>query len=233
MSLDELLGVQKETEIAPSEETHKEPTKSEEELKKEEQLTNINKAIAEANEKLRKTRQALKKPEVDDEEEIPRIDMNDPSAKAWDKHINERVNPLNTENEKEKEEIRNYALSQFLDDKPELAKDPEKMGKLMETYAVLKEGKISEKTVEGVLTYLEKAYAAEYSTDILTRQRRIARAQADAIYSDPAVSRGATSYSSERQTMPTYDSEAQAILAKWGMTPQEHAELVKKQKAEK
>lgn len=233
--LETLLAEEKETPApaleAPEKEEVKE-TKSPEELKKEEHLANINKAIAEANEQLRLKRKQVKNPTLEEEEELPKIDMNDPSAKAWDRRIKDSVTPLNAENEKEKDEVRNYALSQFLSDKPALAKNGEMLKKVMETYNILKEGKISEKTVEGVLTMLDKAYVAENHETILGQQRRerIARAQADAIFSDPAVSRGATAYSSERESSPVYNEEAKTILAKWGMTPQEHAELIKKQR---
>ena len=228
--LEKLLGEEKETPASSEgQEPEKEPTKSPEEIKKEEQLFNLNKAIAQANEELRKKRKEVKEPVI--EEEIPRIDMTDPSAKAWDKHMNEKVNPLSAENEKEKEEVRNYALQQFLSDKPALAKNTEMLKKVMETYKVLAEDKISGKTVEGVLTYLEKAYVAENHEAILAQQRRerISRAQADAIYSDPAVSRGATAYSSERGATPNLSEDDKSILAKWGMTPAEWIDLKKKQ----
>ncbi len=237
--LEDLLAEEKDTPAPASQEPiEKEPiveeTKSPEEVKKEEHLANINKAIAEANEELRKKRKQVKEPVIE-EDELPKIDMKDPSAKAWDKHISEKVNPLSAENDKEKDEVRDYALQTFLSDKPSLAKSPEKLKSVMETYYRLSEGKISGKTFEGVITYLEKAYAAESKDEILAQQRRdrVARAQADAVFSDPAVSRGSTSYSSERESTPTYNEEAKAILAKWNMTPQEHAELVKKQKAAK
>lgn len=199
--------------------------------KEEERLANVRKAIEEANAELRKVRKETKDVKSQPvEEELPKIDLSDPNSKAWDKHFNEKVNPVKDEMAKEKEEIRTFALQKFLADKPNLARDPEKIKRVINTYERIRTA--SERTTEGVLIDLKKAYAAEFADDILQerQQDRISRAQGDAIFSDPAVSRGSTSYQTEKEKAPHYDRESVAILAKWGMTPEEHAKLVLSQK---
>src|SRR3990167_8186002 len=77
----------------PKKETPEEKTEDEEVLKKEEQLINLGKAIAEANEELVKIRKEKAKVKITDEDELPKIDMEDPSAKAWEKHISDKMLP--------------------------------------------------------------------------------------------------------------------------------------------
>lgn len=215
-----------------AEEAAKEQKKADELKKKEEHLANVNKAIVEANDELKKARAAAKaaKGETPDEEELPVIDLNDPSSKAWEKHLNGKVNPLQDELNKEKEEIRTFALKKFLADKPNLAKDAEALKKVVQTYDKIKTS--SERTQEGVLNDLERAYAAEFHTEILrgSREGRIAEAQGDAIFSDPAVSRGGNSFRREREDVPNLSKDDEIILAKWGLTASEWVELDKKQK---
>jgi hypothetical protein len=197
-------------------------------VKKEQQLQNLNKAIAEANIILKTKRKEAKN--QSEEDDIPKINMEDPSSKAWDRHISDKVNPVMETLEREKEEIRTYALKQFLSDKPALASDPNKLKSLLDTYKSLSDGKISEKTSEGVLIYLDKAYAAENFEELnqQSRERRIAKARADAIYSDSAVSRGATGYVEQREVTPHLSEDDRAILAKWGMSPADYIALKKK-----
>lgn len=208
-----------------------EELKAEETKKAEEHLANIKKAIAEANDELKKKRAAAK----DDgkgaaDEDLPKIDDTDPSTKAWDKRFGDRVDPLKRELDQEKEEIRTFALREFLKDKPNLAKDVEALKRVMQTYDKIKTS--SERTKEGVLNDLDRAYAAEYHQDILQNRRegRIAEAQGDAIFSDPAVSRGDNSFRKEREDVPHLDKEDELILAKWGLTPSQWVEMDKKQK---
>jgi len=201
---------------------------------KAEHLANINKAIADEEEKLRKIRknQKLAKMGVDiedDEDDLPVIDLKDPSSKAWDKRITDAVLPAQRELEKAKEERRLFTLRQFLSDKPALAKNPEKIKAMMETYDRLKTS--TELTSEGIMMDLEKAYAAEHSEELITlaRQGRVDVARNDAIFSDPAVTRGSTAYSNEKPKKRVYSEEEKAQLAKWGMTPEEHAKMVESQ----
>ena len=101
MAMDELEALLAEGDKTPtpaSEETQ-ENKKDEEVLKKEQQLANLQKAIAEANTQLKDLRKP--KTQAQEDEEIPKIDMDDPSSKAWNKHINSQVNPLQEELEKE------------------------------------------------------------------------------------------------------------------------------------
>ncbi len=200
--------------------------------KQEDHLANIKKAIAEANTELKKARDAAKvaKGEKLDEDPLPRIDDNDPSTKAWDKRFGDRVDPLKRELDQEKEEIRTFALSKFLADKPNLASNPEALKKVMDTYERIRTS--SERTQEGVLLDLGRAYAAEFHQDILKRDAggRLAAAQGDAIFSDPAVSRGDNSFRKEREDIPHLTKDDELILAKWGLTASEWVEMDKKQK---
>jgi hypothetical protein len=237
---------EKETPAQPSEEvkkeeTPKEPTqeqknKDEEALKKEEQLQNLNKAIEIANEELRTVRKNIKQVKTaPTEEELPKIDMDDPSSKAWDKHINDKVSPVQQELEQEKLEVRSFALRQFLADKPLLAKDSEKVKQLISTYEALSKGRISERTSEGVLTYLDKAYAAENHDELLASagQKRVDKAKADSAFSDIAISKGSTGYPEQHEATTPLSESDKAILAKWGMGEEEYQKLVKAQKSKK
>lgn len=207
--------------------------KKEDELKaKEDQLANINKAIEEANADLKKARQAKKTVKAGEEpdEEIPKINFDDPGAKAWSKHISSEVGPLKDEMAKEKEEIRTFAIKTFLQDKPELAKDPEKIKKVVAMYERIRTA--SERTPEGVILDLRKAYAAEYADEILqdNHNERIERARGEVIFSDIAVSRGSSSFREEKEAKPHLTREDEAILLKWGMSPDEWVQLKQKQK---
>jgi hypothetical protein len=234
----------KETPAQPLEEAPKEPTpeqknvEDKEALKKQEQLQNLNTAINLANEELRTIRKNIKEvktPVQPVEPELPQIDMTDPSSQAWDKHIKESVNPVQQEMEQEKLEIRSFALREFLADKPLLAGNSEKVKQLISTYESLSKGKISEKTKEGVLTYLDKAYAAENQEELLEMagQKRVDKAKADSAFSDIAISKGATGYPVQQEAPMNLSEEDKAILAKWNLSPDEYQAIVKKQKSSK
>ncbi len=227
-NLDEILGIKQDVkpEVQPSDEQKK---IDEEAKKKQEHLDNLNKAIAEAGETLKKVRKQGKKTvQEEEEEELPKIDMNDPGSKAWDKHIGDRVNPLQAELEKEKQEIRSFAIKRFLEDKPNLVSSPEGLKKVIETYDKIKVA--SERTVEGVLIDLDRAYAAENHQELLNlaNQRVSSKARAEGAFSDIAVDRGSTSYPTQRTTNPKLPDDAVAQLAKWGMTEDQYHELKKK-----
>jgi len=242
--LDKLLAEdqEKETPKPSSEEQPKvEPQQEEkpdpEVLKKEEIKANLSRAIIEAQDELkriRKEKQKLKSVGIQspEEDELPKIDMDDPSSKAWDKHIREQVNPVQSELEQEKAEIRTFAMKKFLEDKPSLASKPEKIKELMATYDRIRTS--TERTQEGVLLDLDRAYAATFHVELLdaARGRRIEQAQADAIFSDIAVSKGATSYTSKDDSSPVekLTEEDRAILARWGVSPQQWQEDRKKYK---
>lgn len=239
--LEKILGEGGQEPNPPSEQKPEEPKvepkeKAQEEnpeaKKAQEHLANIRKAIDVENQRLqdiRKQQKAAKKPTADDEEVLPSIDMSDPSAKAWDKRIKEEVAPAKQELEKAKEERRLFTLRQFLTDKPALAKDPERIKAMMQTYDRIRSS--TELTSEGIMMDLEKAYAAEHSQELieLARQRRADDARNDAIFSDAAVTRGSTAYSAETPKKRSYSKDEEAILTKWGMTPEEHAKIVQEQ----
>ncbi len=229
-----LLGETPPAEEAPREETPKEPTPEEDPQvrAKQEQLANLNKAVSEEQERLRglrKERKQSKTVEELEEDELPKINLEDPSAKAWDKRIREATAPAQQELEKAKEERRLFALRQFLGDKPSLAKSPEKLKAMMQTYDRLKTS--SELTSEGITMDLERAYAAEHSEELIraARNARIDGARNDAILSDIGVSRGSSTYSNEREVSPiSLGEEERQILARWGMTPAEWQDAKKK-----
>lgn len=191
---------------------------------KREQLANLDKAVKEEQDRLRNLRKERKavKPVDPEEEELPQINLEDPSAKAWDKRIRDAAAPANQELEKAKEERRLFALRQFLADKPSLSKSPEKLRAMMETYDRLKTS--SELTSEGITMDLEKAYAAEHADELMraARNSRIDNARNDIILSDIGVSRGSSTYQEREEVVPErINDEQRQILARWGMTPEE------------
>jgi len=201
--------------------------KDEEVARKEEQLANLNKAIREANDILKKSRKALNN-QPEEEEELPKINLDDPSARAWDKHFNEKVRPMQSELDKEKEEIRTFAFQEFLVDKPSLAKNPDKVKELITIYERIKTA--SERTKEGVLLDLKKAYAAVFHEQLIlaARQSRLEKAESDILMSDIAVSRGATAYPEKKETLSPLSEEDRDILRRWGMSTAEWQEAKKK-----
>ena len=191
--------------------------------KAQDELANLNRAKAQALKDLKDIRDK-KKAEISKpvEEELPQIDMTDPSSQAWDKRIKESVNPYATEIEKAKEERRNYVLGIFLQDKPSLASNPEKISELMSTYEKLRTA--TEMTNEGIMIDLRKSYSAVFYNDLQTdnNSNEVDKARADMLYSDIGVSRGSTSYSPQRERTRVYTDEEKKILASWGTSPEEH-----------
>ncbi len=229
-----LLGEAPAEAAPPEEEAPKEqaPEEDPQVKAKQEQLANLNKAVSEEQERLRslrKERKQSKTVEELEEDDLPKINLEDPSAKAWDKRIREATAPAQQELEKAKEERRLFALRQFLGDKPSLAKSPEKLKAMMQTYDRLKTS--SELTNEGITMDLERAYAAEHSEELIraARNARMDGARNDAILSDIGVSRGSSTYSNEREVSPvSLGEEERQILARWGMTPAEWQDAKKK-----
>jgi len=216
--LEKILAEGKDTQPPASEATPQEAKPEVDEVqKKREELDNLNKAVAEAQSELRETRKKKKElasaPTTD--EELPEIDFKDPSAKAWDQHVDRKVNPMSEEMEREKEEVRTFALQRFLQDKPALAKDPEQLKELVTIYERIRTA--TERTQEGVLIDLQKAYAATHADELLAaaRQNRIESAEADIIASDIAVTRGATAYSQPKVPKRKLSSEEQKIVDRW------------------
>lgn len=226
--LEKLLAEEKKTPDPTLEVKPGQPNIDEETQKKKAHLDNINKAILEANEELKRTRKAKKEIKVEDDE-LPKIDLEDPNSRAWDKHLESKVIPLQDEMAKEKEEIRTFALQKFIKDYPNLVEEPDKLKRVMATYDRIKTA--SERTTEGVLIDLQRAYAAENYLEYTHKeqQERMEQAQAEAIFSDAGVSRGSTSYRTEHEASPRLSREDQAILAKWGMTDDEWVKMKKAQ----
>lgn len=189
---------------------------STEQDKKEEVKANLDKAIAEAQETLRQTRANIKKAKEQPEEEtLPEIDMNDPSAKAWDRRINQAVAPASSQLEKQKEEVRTFALRTFLKDRPSLAKSPEKLKEFMSNYDRIKTS--TEQTQEGVLMDFDKAYGATFHEELISaaRNSRLDQAREDMIYSDIAVDKGSTSEPNIPAQKRRLSAEEQQIVAQW------------------
>lgn len=182
-------------------------------LKKQEHLANLDKAISEAQSQLKTLRQAKKQPVQDNE--LPKIDFEDPSSQAWNNHIRSQVNPVREELEQEKEEIRRFALNEFLSEKPALAGSPEKVKLLVQMYEKIRTA--TERTKEGVLLDLEKAYGAVFHKELIeaVRTRKIDEIKKDSILSDVAISRGATSYQEQRPTQKVLSQEEKEISNKW------------------
>lgn len=190
---------------------------AQEDAKKLEVKSNLDKAIAEAQETLRKTREATKqaKTGVLEEEELPQIDLNDPSAKAWDKRIKDSNAPFNNQLEAQKNEVRSFALRRFLSDKPSLAKNPEKLKELMANYDRIKIA--TEQTQEGVLMDLDKAYGATFHEELVSAARnvRLDAAKEDMIASDIAISRGSTSETAPTPIKRQMTAEERKIVEQW------------------
>jgi uncharacterized membrane protein YheB (UPF0754 family) len=222
---------EKKTQVPPENDSEKESEDKkieEEATKKQLHLTNLQKAIDEAEAELQAKRKAKKeiKEEIVDDTSL-KIDLNDPSSKAWNDHINAKVQPVQDELEKEKKEIRTFALKEFLSNKPALAKKPEKLQEMMDVYDKIKTA--SERTKEGVLLDLNKSYAAVFHDELLqvANSRRIEDAENANLFTEPAISYGSTGYSesNERQRMPKLTQADILQLSKWGMTPQEWVEM--------
>lgn len=190
---------------------------AQDDAKKLEVKSNLDKAIVEAQETLRKTREATKqaKAGVLEEEELPQIDLNDPSAKAWDRRIKESNAPLNSQLEAQKNEVRSFALRRFLSDKPSLAKNAEKLKELMANYDRIKVA--TEQTQEGVLMDLDKAYGATFHEELVSAARnvRLDAAKEDMIASDIAISRGATSETAQAPVKRQMTAEERKIVEQW------------------
>jgi hypothetical protein len=234
--LEKALNDEKEKETPPASLPAKEPVKTEEEVKKEEQLVNLNKAVAEAEAKLQATRKQVReakaKPKLDEEEDdLPNIDQTieqDPTAKAFDRRQDRKIQPIKDEMEQAKSEVRGFALRQFLSGNPALARNNAKVQEMMEYYD--KAHTCTERTVEGVLLDLRRAAGAVFSEELLemAKSRRAEEALADTVFSAPAIDSGTTGY---RQTSPQIKKltqEEMQTLAKWNINPDEWQEDYKK-----
>lgn len=227
--LDELLGKKETVILEKPLDTTVETPKDEEVAKKEEHLKNLQKAIAEGTETLREIRKAKKSEAPQMEEELPKIDMEDPGAKAWEKHIEGKVRPMKDESDQEKAEIFNYTFKEFVSDKPILINNPERRKKFLEKYEKIKSS--TGRTKEGVMEDLEAAFGAEFHSELVQQStdRKVRAAQADALFSDIAVSRSdTTSYKNEKGPTIQLSDDDKSVLQKWGMSPEEFIELKKK-----
>ena len=209
---------EKETQKPALEEKSSEEKKPDPEvLKKEEIKANLDAAIREAQDELKRIRNEKRKVKSGDEDDLLKIDMDDPSAKAWDKHIQEQVNPVRNEIEQDKAEILKFTLRDFLSDRPALSSKPEKVKELIAKYERVKES--SGRTKEGVMADLESAYAALFHRELIdiARGQRVDKAKADSAFSDIAISKGATSYSSNADDLPkeTLTADERDIAIRW------------------
>jgi len=221
--LDKILNgeEEKETPKEPSEADKKaeEQKKQDEEVqKKQSQLDNLHKAITEANAELKRVRDEKKKSEPKEETPLV-IDFNDPSSKVWDKHIKDTVNPVKEQQEQLKSEIFNYTLSKYLDDKPALRDNPEKLKDFIANYEKVRTN--TGMTREGVEMDLDRALAVQYAPELISRARenRKEKIKGDMLFSEAAISRGATSIQNEKETAAS-DSltkeEQEAVVRMYG-----------------
>ncbi len=210
---------------------------TEEEVKKaqlQKDLTDLQTAKAEATAELNRIR-AEKRTVKKEAQSGPTgpvekvIDETDPDAQAWLRKINQSVSPVADELEKEKAEIRQFALEEFLASRPVLSKNPEKLKELMGVYE--RSHTASERTKEGVLLDLDRAYAYVYHKELsqATRQDKIANAQRDALFSDIGVSRGSTAYASPKDAPIDLSEDQKRVLAKWNMSPEDWEKMKKEQ----
>ena len=214
---------------APAEkekEKSKEPEESPEAKAKAEQLANLHKAVEAEQARLKKIREDIRKSKNTpiEEEELPKINFEDPSAKAWDKRIRDASAPAQQELEKAKEERRIFTLRRFLQDKPALAKDGVRLKSMMETYDRIKTS--TELTGEGILMDLERAYAAEHYSELMDAAHvsRVEGARNDELFSDAAVSSGSTAYATEKPKKRVYSEEEKEILKQWERSGAPHIE---------
>lgn len=216
MADETIIAEEKETPEPALAEKQPEETKEDEEIaKKAEIKANLDKAIDEAKAELTRIRTEKKQSKTPEEDELPKIDMDDPASKAWDKHITDKVITVSQELEREKEEIRTYAIQEFLADKPALASNPAKVKELVSTYERIRTA--TERTKEGVLVDLGKAYGAIYYEESLARARaeRAEKVQQEEAFAAPAVSRGATAYSDKQPRKPQMSEEDKKIVERW------------------
>lgn len=196
------------------EEIAEKPAPEAQEQAKEEIKANLDKAIEEAQSNLREIRKDIKKAKTG-EDELPKIDREDPSAQAWMKEIHDSTAPISSQLEKQKEEVRTFALRRFLSERPSLSKNPEKLKELMGVYDRIKTA--SEQTQEGVLMDLERAYGATFHQELISAAQsgRIDQAKEDMIASDIGISRGSTAEAAPMVAKRRLSPEEQRIVQQW------------------
>lgn len=233
--LDKILGEEEnETPPTPPEEEPKgEPQEEKNDEVQQEARKRLLDATKAAEEELRKIRTIRKQAkkvvsQQDDDEEdedLPAIDLQDPSVKSWDRHLSQKVDPVNREIEMEKEEVRGLALRDFLMDKPALSKNTDKLKKVMENYHALAQGRITERNKEMVIQYLEKAFAAENHEEFRDRrhQEEVDKAKAEEAFSSVAMSRGSSAYPSPKNLtkMPVLNDDEREVIKKMGYSSPE------------
>jgi DNA repair exonuclease SbcCD ATPase subunit len=196
-------------------------------LAKQQHLDNINKALAEEEAKLAKVREEAAKAKDQPGGTELKIDENDPNSKAWLKRIQEEaiktVSPVTANLELEKKEVFTATLREFLQDKPALAASADKLKEFNDEYERLSKDRITGKTKEGVLLYLNKAFASVYNDQLIeaARQGRIDAARQSEMFSAPAIDGGSTSYKNEMPRRPLLSDSDKAQLAAWHMTEDE------------
>ena len=195
------------------------PKVDDEEKRKNEQLENLNAAIAQANDELRTIR--AQKREAKEETPDLKVDLNDPNAQAWDKHIADKVSPVQAELDAEKREVRTFALQSFLADKPVLSQSPEKVKELVALYEKIRTA--TERTPEGVIVDLKRAYAALHADTLIAAAHndRVDKVKAEAAQLEEAATHGGSSYQAPRKVRSKLSDDDKSQLAKWGITEEQ------------
>ena len=216
-------------EEAKAEPEIKSTEKTPEEIAKEEHLANLNKAIEVQSEELRRIRKEKKVVKsTDDDDDIPVINDEDPSAKAWNRRIRESVAPVQEQMERAQDEVRSSALREFLKDKPSLARDPEKVKRLVSRYEKIHEG--TELNKDNAIEDFEAAYVSLDPKAILeaARSRRVNEAKAENMYSDIVVDSGTTTYRKERDvSSPQINEEDIPLILKMYGSVEEYKKTLK------
>lgn len=228
-----ISGEGEKPEDPKAEEKSEAPQKSEIEIKEEERLSNLRKAADQARSELQDLRKKKKaeKAGTELEDELPRINEEDPSVRAWDKRFNDKVNPLAQELEKEKAEVENLALKEFLSEKPSLARNPEKVKELVRDYEALSKARgITGRNKDVVRSVIESAYGSIFHEEILNeaRQRRVEAVRAESLLADVATDEGASSFRQPKASRPQLSKDEVEVATKMYGSVEEYYQAMEK-----
>ena len=190
------------------------------------EVANLERAKIEALKELQRIREEKKS--LKTEEDIPKIDKEDPNSKAWLKEIKDNVNPFQQDIERQKNETFNFAFDKWLKAHPAVAADPEAVKRQIATYERVKDN--SGLTQEGIYIDLERSYAANNYEQVLEREREAGfeKAKDDLVFSSPAISRGSTTYKQDHDRMPNLTDEERRVIEAQGWSVDEWWKAKKK-----
>lgn len=221
--------------------------KTPEEIKKE-HLANLDKAIVEAEDILRKKREEKKQlgggtgqgsgeGSGSGQGTAVVINREDPSSQAWIKEIGGSVAPALQALEADQKEVFTLSLRRFLQDKPALAGNAGKLKELVDTYAALLPTRgITGRIPEGVSGVLEAAYGAIFSPEILRQARSagIEAARVDSTLVDAATDHGGTGQRNTGDGKPRrrqLSAEEEQLAVRWYGSTDKYFEALEVQTA--